>query len=103
MGYGSNKDKFGPIVVWDNVFIGVETIILGNVKIWNNVIISCKSVVTKDVPDNCVVVGVPVRVICSIDEFYKKNENKIFDTKGMSHDEKKNYYLNIFDEIKRGN
>ncbi len=101
MGYGLNLDKVGPIIVGNNVFIGVDTIILGNVKIGNNVIVGCKSVVTKDIPDNCIVAGVPAKIICSIDEFYEKNKNKLFNTKKMSFEEKKNFYLNEFSELKK--
>jgi serine O-acetyltransferase len=37
--------------------------ILGPVRIGNNVIIGANAVVVKDVPDNCVVAGVPARII----------------------------------------
>lgn len=37
--------------------------VLGNVKVGNNVIIGANSVVTKDVPDNCVVVGCSAYIV----------------------------------------
>ena len=49
----------GCIEVMDNVFIGSNTTILPNIRIGSNVIIGAGSVVTKDIPDNSVVVGVP--------------------------------------------
>ena len=52
----------GP-VVGDNVNFGVGSVIVGAVRIGNNVMIGANSVVTKDVPDNCIVAGVPARVI----------------------------------------
>lgn len=44
--------------VGDNVTIGAGAKILGNVHIGNNVIIGANSVIVKDVPDDCTVVGV---------------------------------------------
>ena len=38
---------------------------LGNIKIGNNVIVGANSVVTHDVPDNCVVAGTPAKIISS--------------------------------------
>lgn len=59
----------GP-TVGDNVNIGVGTTIIGDVKIGSNVVIGANSVVTRDVPDNCVVAGAPARILrhVNIDE-----------------------------------
>lgn len=43
--------------------IGCNATVLPNVKIGSNVVIGAGSVVTKDLPDNCVAVGVPAKVI----------------------------------------
>ncbi|KQM78509.1 transferase [Pedobacter sp. Leaf216] len=43
--------------IGNNVDIGINVVILGDVKIGNNVIIGAGSVITKDVEDNCVMVG----------------------------------------------
>lgn len=53
----------GDIIIGDNVQIGTGAIILANVKIGNNVIIGAGSVVNKDIEDNCVVAGVPAKII----------------------------------------
>lgn len=58
-----------PISVGDNVYIGVRSIILPGVKIGNNCIIAAGSVVSKDVPDNSIVGGVPAKFIKSSDEY----------------------------------
>lgn len=47
----------------DNVVLGAGAKVLGPVKIGNNVRVGSNSVVTKDIPDNSVVVGVPGRII----------------------------------------
>lgn len=99
LGMNKEADKIGPIVVGNNVFIGVDAILLPNVKVGNNVIIGCRSIVTKDIPDNSVVAGAPARVICTIEEFYKKNQDRIYSTKNMKSNEKKEYYLDIYKDI----
>lgn len=66
------SEKVGCIDIGDNVFIGSGTYITYNVKIGSNVIIGACSLVNKDVPDNCVVAGVPAKVIKSFDVFLEK-------------------------------
>ena len=46
-----------------NCFIGIEAFIMPGVTIGNNVIIGARSVVTRNIPDNCIAVGSPCRVI----------------------------------------
>lgn len=57
---GKNK---GYPTIGDNVYMGPGAKIIGKVHIGNNVAIGANCVVTKDVPDNSVVVGVPGKVI----------------------------------------
>lgn len=64
----------GRVKIGNNVFIGMNTMILKGVTIGNNVVIGAESLVTKDVPDNVVVAGNPARVICSIEEYYEKRK-----------------------------
>lgn len=61
-----------PIVVGNNVYIGNNVIILPGVTIGNNVVIGAGAVVSKDIPDNSVAVGVPARVIKTADEYLEK-------------------------------
>jgi len=56
------KTKRHP-TVGNNVVIGAGAKLLGPIKIGNNVKIGANSVVTHDVPDNSIVVGIPGRVI----------------------------------------
>ncbi|MCE5267548.1 MAG: serine acetyltransferase [Planctomycetaceae bacterium] len=55
--------KRGTPQIGDNVYIGPGAKILGNVRIGDHAAIGANCVVTKDVPDYGVVVGVPGRVI----------------------------------------
>ena len=52
-----------PVAIGDDVWIGGNCTILPGVTIGNNVVVAAGAVVTKDVPDNCVVAGVPARII----------------------------------------
>ena len=52
-----------PISVGNDVWIGGNVTIIGGVHIGNNVFIGAGAVVTKDVPDNTVVGGVPAKKI----------------------------------------
>ncbi len=57
------KTEFKPVVIGNNVFIGWQAIVLMGVTIGDNVIIGASSVVTKDIPSNCVVAGIPAKII----------------------------------------
>lgn len=56
------------ISIGDNVFIGVNSIILPGVKIENNVIVAAGSVVTKSIPNDVIVAGVPAKIIGKFNE-----------------------------------
>lgn len=56
-----------PVTIGNDVWIGGNVTILPGVEIGNNVIIAAGAVVTKNIPDNCIVGGVPARVIKEIE------------------------------------
>ena len=64
----------GKVTIGDNVFVGTKATILKGVHIGNNAVIAAGSVVTSDIPDNCVVAGVPARPIMTIQEYYDKRK-----------------------------
>lgn len=66
----------GKTIIEDNVFIGINAIIMPGIKIGKNSIIGSGAVVTKDVPANSVVGGNPARCICSLEQFYEKRKRK---------------------------
>ena len=55
----------GPVIIKQNVWIGEGVSIMPNVTIGENSIIATNSVVTKDVPANSVVAGIPAKIIKS--------------------------------------
>lgn len=52
-----------PIVIGDNVWLGAKVTVTQGVTIGNNVVVGANSVVTHDLPDNCVALGAPARVV----------------------------------------
>lgn len=56
-----------PIEIGNDVWIGGNAIVLPGVKIGNNVVVAAGAVVTKDVPDNSLVAGVPAHVIRTLE------------------------------------
>lgn len=49
--------------IGDDVYVGTGSVVFGEINIGNNVIVGANTVVNKDVPDNCTVVGNPMRII----------------------------------------
>ena len=88
-----DADRFGRVKIGDNCHIGMDSMIMPGVTIGKNCIIGARAVVTHDIPDNSVAVGVPARVIESIEEYKKKAENGALMTKSMSWEEKRNAVL----------
>ncbi|NJK27376.1 MAG: serine acetyltransferase [Coleofasciculaceae cyanobacterium SM2_3_26] len=57
------KDKSGRPKIGDNVRITAGAKVLGNITIGDNCVIGANAVVVKNVPGNCVVVGIPAYII----------------------------------------
>ena len=89
-------DIVAPIKIGNNVYLGLDTVILPGVTIGDNVIIGARAVVTNDIPSNCVAVGIPARPIKSIDDYWKNVEKKTLPTKQMSRKDKRKYFLRHF-------
>lgn len=64
--------KFGPIKVGKRSFIGMGSIIMPGVTIGERCVVASGSIVTKDIPDNTVVAGVPARPIKTTQEYAEK-------------------------------
>jgi len=66
-GRRSNKfAKSSPIRLGNNVWIGYRAMVLKGVTIGDNSVVAAGAVVTKDVPANSLVAGVPARIIKSV-------------------------------------
>lgn len=52
-----------PATIGDNIYIGPHVSIVEDVNIGSNSLIGAGSVVVKDIPENCTVVGNPARIV----------------------------------------
>lgn len=80
------------------MYIGTDALVMPGVTIGDNVLIAAGSVVTQSVPSGVVVGGNPARIICTIEEFYKKNRKWDVHTKGLSMLKKKEILLQLGEE-----
>lgn len=62
IGNKNNDNRLVPII-GDNVTVGPNAVIIGDIVIGDHVVIGAGAVVVKDVPSNCVVAGNPAKVI----------------------------------------
>ena len=89
----------------DNVFIGTNSTIVGGVRIGPNAIVATNAVVTKDVPENSVVGGVPAKYICSFNEWLERRKELYPSEMKPTHqevsDELAKYMWNKFEEKRR--
>lgn len=60
--------KDGVPTIGDNVQIGAGAVILGKITIGSNSSIGANAVVLSDVPDNCIAIGVPAKIIKKLGE-----------------------------------
>lgn len=60
---GGNNRYPGVPTLGDNVYIGKGAAIIGGIHVGNNVTIGINAVVTKPIPDNAVVAGVPAKIL----------------------------------------
>ena len=74
--YGEVLGSSGKVKIGNNVFIGVNTVILKGVTIGDNVIIGAGTIVNKDCIKEGVYAGNPVRYIMSLDEYYERRKSK---------------------------
>lgn len=61
--FESESEVVKPVIICDNVWIGVRSIVLKGVTIGEGAVVAAGSVVTHDVPARCLVAGNPARVI----------------------------------------
>lgn len=56
----------GPVIIKNNVWLGEGVVVLSGVTIGENCIVGANSVVTKSFPSNCVLAGIPAKIIKEI-------------------------------------
>ena len=66
----------GKITIGNNVSFGQNVMVLKGVTIGDNVFIGAGSIVTKNIPSNCIAVGCPCKAIMTLEEYYNKRIKK---------------------------
>ena len=89
-------DIIKPITVGSNVYFGDGCIVMPGVTVGDNVIVGAGSIVNRDISSNSVAVGVPARVIKSIDEYEEKAVESGIPTKRLSPSRKKEWIMNHY-------
>jgi acetyltransferase-like isoleucine patch superfamily enzyme len=69
---GRRYQHFAAVTIGDNVFIGVNSVILPGITIGSNVVVGAGSVVTRDIPDGSVFAGNPARLITGFEAFCER-------------------------------
>ena len=98
--FETDEMDFGKIKIGDYTSIGANCMIMPGVTIGNNCVVGGGSVVSKSVPDGCMVAGNPAKFIGYTENFYHRLKEKGFDTQtgGMSYKEKKKILLSLPEE-----
>lgn len=94
----SDLDFFGKIVLKDNIYIGSGAYILPGVTIESNVIVAAMSVVSKSIPEGCIVAGNPAKIVGTLDDFKQKILKYNLGTKGLKESEKIAIILNAAED-----
>ncbi|MEM3561005.1 MAG: acyltransferase, partial [Nitrososphaerota archaeon] len=74
------NDKYPPsgklkgVIICDNSIIGANSILISGIEIGENSVIAAGSIVTKNIPSNVVVSGIPARKIMNREEYERKME-----------------------------
>lgn len=77
--YGDYLPSNGKVCIGNNIWFARNVTILKGVTIGDNCIIGLGSIVVKDIPANSVAVGAPAKVVCTLDEYYTKRQEKALD------------------------
>lgn len=65
--YSNEHIGINPVIIEDNVFLGINSIVLKGVRIGKNSVIGAGSIVTSDIPRDSVAVGIPAKIIRTLE------------------------------------
>jgi acetyltransferase-like isoleucine patch superfamily enzyme len=83
---GVRYQRYAPVNIGNNVFIGINSIIMPGVNIGDNVIIAAGSIVTKNVEHNTIVGGNPAKVISGFESYSSKVRENFVNNEDLSHE-----------------
>lgn len=98
-------EQFGKIKIGNFSSIGANCMIMPGVTIGENCIVGGGSIVTKSVPDGCMVAGNPAKFIGYTEDFYHNIKEKFdLQSSSMKEEEKKKFLLNLPEDkfVKKG-
>ncbi len=73
----SDPVRFGKVVIKEGAYIGSRCIIMPGVTIGKRSLVGAGSVVTKDVPEEMIVVGIPAKEYMNINDYRKRYLNSM--------------------------
>ena len=82
-GFGKAREQIACIRIDDNVFVGANVTILGNVRIGSNCIIGTGAFVNKDLPGGFVYAGIPAKPVGTFEQFLQKRASSIHYPEGF--------------------
>lgn len=74
--YHDFVNSSGKVKIGSNIYFGQYCTILKGVTVGDNCVVGFGSLVTKDIPPNSIVAGRPAKVICTLEDYYKKRKEK---------------------------
>lgn len=74
--YHSFLPSSGRVTIGNNVRFAVNCTVLKGVTIGDNCFIGAGSIVSKDIPSNCIAVGAPCKPIMTLDEYYERRKKQ---------------------------
>ena len=89
---GKHEFYMGKIEIFDNCFIGANSVITYNTKIGPNAIVAAGAVVVKDVPEGCIVGGNPAKVIGNVYDLENKRYTYSKEIKKIQKDDLENFF-----------
>ena len=82
---GNRYQKYAPVEIGNNVFIGINAILMPGVTIGDNVIVAAGAVVTNDIDDDSVVAGVPAVKISTFSHYEEKAKKHFVNNEQIKH------------------
>jgi acetyltransferase-like isoleucine patch superfamily enzyme len=89
-------ELFDKVTIGDNVFVGVNSVLLPGTTIQNNVIVGAGSIVKGILEENSVYAGVPAKYICSLDEFLTRNRSRFSYFRDLNAEDKRKAIIERF-------
>jgi acetyltransferase-like isoleucine patch superfamily enzyme len=85
-----------PIKIGNNVYLGIETLIMPGINIGNDVIVGARTIITKNIENDSVIVGIPGKKIKTVSQYYEEIKLRSLGIGHLDKDEKERELKRIF-------